>query len=102
VSSRQAVIVASRVLCVYFLYNAMANLTYFPSRFLSVHHHGSAILGYDKFLFRYYLLETEGATLRLVVELLLAVVFYRCGPRICRFLSGEAAASDSPEVIPTV
>jgi hypothetical protein len=76
-SSRQAVMVASRILCVYFLYNAVANLSYFPGHLFNLHHHlndpyGSAILGYDKFWFRYYSLETEAATLRLAGELFLA------------------------------
>ena len=92
-SSRQAVMVASRVLCVYFLYNALANLSYFPGHLFNLLHHfhdpyGSAILGYDKFWIRYYSLETEAATLRLACELFLAGVFYRCGDRVSTFLTG--------------
>jgi len=93
-SSRQAVMVASRILCVYFLYNAAANLSYLPAHLFNLHHHwhdpnGSALLGYDKFWFRYYSLETEAAILRLVCELFLAGVFYRCGNRVSTFLTGS-------------
>jgi hypothetical protein len=98
-STRQAVVLASRVLCVYFLYCAAANLVNFPGHLLNLHHHlhdpyGSALLGYDKFWLRYYSLESEAATLRLAVELCLAGAFYRCGERVSRFLLGSADESN--------
>ncbi|HEY5381163.1 MAG TPA: hypothetical protein VIJ65_02850 [Acidobacteriaceae bacterium] len=101
-SNRQAVVLASRVLCFYLLYNAFANLTHFPAYILDLGHHWHSLStgltpAYDKYWLRYDSLELDEAVLRLALEIFFASVFYRCGGRISRFLLGVESEPLTPE-----
>ena len=99
-SSRQAVVLASRVLCVYFLYTAFGNVTTLPFLALNMWHQSqmtSRMPDLSQWAFRSMTLSVEAAVLRLAVELLLAIAFYQCGPRVARFLTGEASEFNSSE-----
>jgi hypothetical protein len=101
-SSRQAVVLASRVLCVYLLFWVVNNLIDLPSDVLSLHQRLSALtagslFSYDKYLFRYYSLRLEALILKTALELFFAGVLYRCGPRVIQFLTGEKMTSGSAE-----
>jgi hypothetical protein len=104
-SSRQAVILASRVICVFLLYFACADLSYLPAHIFDTVHHWHALSGgsnpeWDRYWLRYYSLELEALVTRLVIEVFFAGVFYHCSDRIARFLLGGNAAS-SPAFDPT-
>lgn len=102
-SSRQAIVLASRVLCAFFLYIVFDILTALPSIVSgalnqlrmthmtgdtpdSVFHSAVFLLGITIF--------------RLAAVSLFAIAFYQCGPRIAAFLTGETMASDSARVDP--
>ncbi len=99
-SSRQAVVLASRVLCVFLLYSACADLTYLPQHILNTVHQwqvmstGSAH-EFDRYWVRYFSLGLEAVVTRIVIALSFAGVFYRCGDRIAGFLLGDRAPSSS-------
>ena len=100
-SSRQAVVLASRALCVFFLYFALGTLISLPlmipgllreQQMMRNHVLPSSTLPLNTLSF--------GVTvLRLSVDLLLAYAFYQCGPRVSQFLTSEAAPG-SAEVTP--
>lgn len=101
-SSRQAAVLASRVLCVLFLYWAFGTATSFPfslfTLWLQWHMMLDPTAGHfvSRSLFRYGTREVEVALLRFVMELFLAVTFYRCGPRVIRFFTGGSGAYPEP------
>ena len=98
-SSRHAVVVASRVLCAFLIFWVVSNLIDLPANILELHHHLNALaagsdVSYNRYWSRYYSLHLEALSLKTVLEMFFAGVFYRCGPRISEFLTGEAAMSD--------
>ena len=97
-SNRQAVVLASRLICVFLLYFACADLTYLPGHILSTVHHWQALsIGssseFDRYWLRYYSLGLEAVVIRLVIELFFASLFYRCGDWVSRFLLDEGSSS---------
>jgi hypothetical protein len=99
-SSRQAVVAASRVLCVYMLFWAVSNLIDLPGDILPLHQHLSVLstrpaIPYDGYLSRYYSLRIETLILKSALELFFAGIFYRCGPRVFQFMAGGSAEFDS-------
>lgn len=106
-SSRQAVVLASRLICVFLVFWVVSNIVDFPANILELHHHWNALgagsdVSYNRYWFRYYSLHLEALTLKTALELFFAGVFYRCGPRIFQFLTGGAAELDSAENSPAV
>ena len=92
-SSRQTVVLASRVICVFLLYFACADLSYLPGHILGALHwwrvvSNGSVTGLDRYFLRSDSLGLEAVVARLAVELFFAGVFYRCGDRIARFLLG--------------
>jgi hypothetical protein len=105
-SSRQAVVLASRVLCVFLVFWVVSNFIDLPADILARHEHWSALatssnISYDRYFSRYYSLRLEALILKSALELFFAGVLYRCGPRISQFLTGGPAESDSAKVSPT-
>jgi hypothetical protein len=97
-STARAVTIAGRVLCVYFVFWAIFNLTEVPGYLLALiryatHGDGPAGLDYYHYWTRRYALYILWALLRAAVELWFAGVFYRCGPRAANFLSGEEVSA---------
>ena len=100
-SSRQAAILASRVLCVYLVFWVISNLVDLPADVFALHQHWSVEIGYDRHLLRLYSLRLEALILKSALELFFAGVFYRCGPRISQFLTGGPTELDSSRIDPT-
>ena len=104
-SSRQAVVLASRVLCVWFLYGAFGTTTSLPfslfNLWLQWHMSLDPTIGHfvSRSSLRYSAQNVEASLLRFVVELFLAVIFYRCGPIISRFLLQDAEPLNSEGMI---
>ena len=97
-SSRQAVVLVSRAVCVYFLYTAFGNLTTLPLLAFNLWRSlplARDMPGLSQWGFRSMALSVEAAVLRLAVELALVVVFYQCGPRVSRFLTGGVMESEA-------
>jgi hypothetical protein len=95
-SSRQAVVLASRALCVFFIYMVFSTLlgslfmiseTWNEWQLMQLHMRQ----GFSSTL----ALNFTTIILHLALELLFAIVFYRCGDRVSRFLLG--ADGDSLE-----
>lgn len=102
-SSRQALILASRVICIYLLFWVVSNLIDLPADFLALHQHLSVLSpsSNDTYWSRYYSLRLEALILKTVVELFFAGLFYRCGPRVCQFLAGEQRELDPASISPS-
>lgn len=105
-SSRQAVVLASRVLCVFLIFWSVVNLINLPVDILGLHQHSSVlIMGsdpvFDRYWVRYYWLRTETAILLSILELFFASVLYRCGPRVVNFFTAETMSPESAENNPT-
>jgi hypothetical protein len=105
-SSRQAVVLASRVLCVYLIFWVVSNLIDLPADIFALHKHWSDLasgpdISYERYLFRYDSLRVEALILKSALELLFAGVFYRCGPRISQFLIVGVVKHNSADVDPT-
>jgi len=95
-SAVQAVTLAGRVLCVFFLFWAIFNLTEVPGYVMTLirygtHAEGPAALEYYRYWTRRYALYVLWALLRAAIQLWFAGFFYRCGPKAARFLLGEDA-----------
>ena len=102
-SNRQAVVLASRVLCVFFLYTALGTLISLPLISPGFLHEREMIRNHalPSTVLPLNTLSFGTALFRLAVDLLLAYFFYQCGPRLTAFLSGEPAVSGSTEISPT-
>jgi hypothetical protein len=107
-TSRQAAVIASRVLCVWFIYEAVVEAVYLPS-FIIIALEQSARLhsAVNAFGRGYpsnwdFLLNPLGGLFHLILNIALAVFFYRGGPGLIRFLTGDEVDSDSVAVGPTV
>jgi len=90
---RQGVVIASRALCVVFLLVAMESATYFPGYFVGAWHawQATSVLGArDTYFVGYYLRYFAAGVFRIAVELYIAGWLYRSGPKVSRFLLGDA------------
>jgi hypothetical protein len=98
-SSEQAAVLSSRVICVFLLYFLVADLAYLPGHILTFHHWQTAQTGYTPevggYLRRYETLGLESNVIRILIELFLLGTFFRCGDSVTRFLIGERASSGS-------
>lgn len=102
--SRQAVLLASRVICVYLVFWVISNFIDLPGDILVLHQHASVFVttgnSYERYWSRYYSFRIEALILKSALELLFAALFYRCGPRISQFLAGGPTEFDSTDVSP--
>jgi hypothetical protein len=90
-SRREAILLVSRALAVMQLIGVLFEVTYLPERFLSLQHHATgpsvlSVSSYDVFWAGYYRVAIGALLLRILIGLLLAVVFWNCGPWIERLL----------------
>jgi hypothetical protein len=88
---QQGVVLAGRVLCVFFLFWSVCNLSYLPGDVIGLLHYvhqGEGALGvrYYGYWTNRYVGFISGAVLRAALELWVAGLFYRCGPKIGGFL----------------
>ncbi len=97
---RQGTVIASRALCLWFLIEALANATYFPGYIIGAVHaskSASVLATRDNYFFGYYLRYFAAGILRIAVELYLAGMLYRCGPKVSRFLLSNAEISQDTQ-----
>ena len=96
-TNRQAAVLASRILCVWFAYNAIVSLIFLPN-FLSLLQQGSAYssfagrrgaIGSSAGFERNMLMGVLGDLFRLCLNAGAAIFFYRSGPGLIRFLTGD-------------
>ena len=87
-SQKDAVLIASRVVALYFFFWAIDNLTYLPIHLLSFSHHSGehSVLVGTSYWFRYYLEELILLCVRTALLSGAAWWFYRCGPKVQAFL----------------
>jgi hypothetical protein len=74
----------------------MESATYFPGYFVGAWHawRVNSVLGArDNYFVGYYLRYFAAGVFRIAVELYLAGWLYRCGPKVSRFLLGDAEDS---------
>jgi hypothetical protein len=98
-TNRQAAVLASRVFCVWFIYNAVSNLAILPNFLGSLHQgygYSSTVAGRFASQFERSMLMNALADLfRLGVDIAAAIFFYRCDAGLLRFLTG-----DTPDLEP--
>jgi len=93
-SSKQTITLASRLLCLWFSYGVVTNLFALPTAVLivlsttSLAHPGTLGSSYTR---RMELTTISHSLLWLLAEVPLAIIFYRCGPLVTRFLLGDVA-----------
>ncbi len=91
-SRKEAVLLVSRALAILQLIFALMELTYLPVRFMSLHHHTTSRVsvlapsGYDDFWNSYYCIDIAFLLTRVIIYLVLAFIFWKCGPWIERVL----------------
>jgi hypothetical protein len=100
-SRKDAVLLVSRALSILQLIYALMELTYLPIRFVSLHHHttranvlGSS--GYDDFWSGYYRVDIAFLFARVAICLVVAFLFWNCGPWIDRLLLPESDDLEQP------
>jgi hypothetical protein len=101
-TARQGVTIVARFVCLLLVWYAVLNLIEIPSYLAGVlHYHtpseGPAIGNYYAYWTAKYIGFVGGALFRAAVELYLARVFYRCGPRVTKFLLGDDLTPPDPQ-----
>ena len=91
-TNKQGAVLASRIFCVWFIYNAVSNLAILPNFLGSLHQgygYSSTVAGRFASRFDQLMLMNVLADLfRLSFDVAAAIFFYRCGPWLIRFLTG--------------
>jgi len=88
-TTKQGVSLASRVLSVYFLSLAVSRSVEVASLIGSLLRLHSMERRYASYIPYFPNLPVIGAVIVFLVELVMAFLFYRCGPGVARFLLGE-------------
>lgn len=100
-SSRQAVVLASRVVCVFLIFWVVVNIVDLPIDLLGLHRYWNwsvlAAGAENSYWRRYYAVRVDAAILRIALELFFAGVFYRCGPRLSQFFTGGVTRSEASD-----
>lgn len=101
-TNRQAAVLASRIFCVWFIYNAVSNLAMLPNLLSSLHEgfgYSSTIAGRLASRFdRSMLMIALGDLFRIGVDVAAAIFFYRCDAGLIRFLTGNASDPEGSEI----
>jgi hypothetical protein len=100
-SRKEAVLLVSRTLSILQLIYAMMELTYLPVRFASLFHHTTRInllgpSGYDDYWSGYYRVDIAFLFARVTICLVVAFLFWNCGPRIERMLLPNPEEQQQP------
>jgi len=95
-SKKDAVVIASRVLALYFFCWFLSDVTYLPSHLLAVLHYASFrnLSPTESYFYSYDRVGLGFLYVRILGLLFASWLFYRCGPRVQRFLlnSSDVAA----------
>jgi hypothetical protein len=97
-TNRQAAVLASRIFCVWFVYNALSSLAILPN-FLSSLHEGfgysSTVAGRFASRFdRSMLMNSLAVLFRTGVDIGAAIIFYRCDTKLLCFLTGDSKPAE--------
>lgn len=95
-TNRQAAVLTSRIFCVWFIYNAVSNLAILPN-FITSLQQGSTYSSVLTSFQRSMLMNLLATLFRLGVDVAAAIFFYRCGPALIGFLTGDESDPDSNE-----
>lgn len=92
-SQKEAVHIASRALAILCLVNAFYEAMFLPERLLSLLHYINvrSVLVTNDYLSTYYEVAAGLLLARVAVFLIVAVVFWKCGPMIQALLSRSSA-----------
>ncbi|MGA7831270.1 MAG: hypothetical protein WCA21_09930 [Terracidiphilus sp.] len=101
-SRKEAVLLVSRAISILQMIYALMELTYLPIRFASLIHHTARLnavgpSGYDEFWSGYYRLDIAFLFARVAICMLLALLFWNCGPWIARILLPKCETHEQPE-----
>jgi hypothetical protein len=97
-SRKDAVLIASRVLAVYFSCWVLTDVMFLPTRLISVLHYinsGSVLTG-PTYSFKYYLSELIVTLLRILLFTGAGWFFYRCGSRVQALLLPLSDSEEAP------
>jgi hypothetical protein len=91
-SRKEAVLLVSRALAIFQFVYALLEITYLPERLISLFGHASAAgsSGTDDYFRSYDSVGVAFLLVRIVIQLVLTVVFWNCGPWIERVLLPES------------
>jgi hypothetical protein len=92
----ETVRLVSRALAVIQFVDAMEDITYLPSRMYSAHHYSG--IGITSYLQMIYSFDVSTLFLRIAGLLILAWVFWACGPRVTHFLLPDSQISPDANV----
>ena len=87
-NKKDAVLIASRALAMYFFWWALDAASYLPERIVSLSHHAAdySVLTGPGYFRELYLFSVIANGVRSIVLLVLAIWFYKSGPTISNFL----------------
>lgn len=90
-SKKELVLLVSRAFAMLLITWAFVELTYLPDRLLGLVHHLNerSVLAPHDYWSNYYAILTALTVLRLLVFLIAAVLFWKCGPRVGTLFSSE-------------
>ncbi len=89
-SKETGAVIASRILAIYFMTLAFYRLTDIPVEVMAyLHYRHYAEMGIGSYLYRVEVEALSHSVLIIAVDLLVALIFLRCGPPVVRFLLGE-------------
>ena len=98
-TNRQATVLASRIFCVWFIYNAVSNLAILPNFIGSLHEgYGYSLTVAGRFASRFdrlMLMNVLADLFRLSFDIGAAIFFYRCDAGLIRFLTGDTPDAES-------
>jgi hypothetical protein len=105
-SNRQAAVLASRIICAWFIYSAVLDLAAIPKLISVIMQEGywlanifkdSSVVGRIE---RTVFISSLSDLIYLLVNVAAAIFFYRGGPRLIRFLTGENKKEELLETTP--
>lgn len=100
-TNRQAAVLTSRIFCVWFAYSAVGTATMLPGfirMFQQSLQFASDRFGSAATFNQSALMNLVGFSLRAGIEVAAALLCYRCGPWLVRFLTGSESDADAGEV----
>jgi hypothetical protein len=94
-TAKQAAFLTSRIISLWFFYRAFSTLVQVPAAFAMVSAFSSLknTPGFDGYSAKLFA-ESGAIALQGCAEIILAILFYRCGPWVARFLLGEDTKSE--------
>ena len=99
-SKEIGVVIASRVLAIYFMVLAFYRFTDIPVEVMAyLHYRHYAEMGIGSYFYRVEVEALSHSVLIIAVDLFVALIFLRCGPSIVKFLLGGQQDSTQESMI---